>query len=128
MGVMMAIRMDAKTAKSLGLIAGTRRNKFNVAPKEDRTSDGIVFASAKEMRRYNELKLLVKSGDVLWFTRQVPFWLEGGVKYVADFVVVWVEGWHDTNVTVEDVKGYKTEGYELKKKLMAARGIEVIEV
>ena len=29
---------------------------------------------------------------------------------------------------VEDVKGFRTKEYELKKKLMAGRGIHVVEV
>jgi len=34
--------------------------------------DGIKFSSKKEAKRYNELKTLQKSGEVLFFLRQTP--------------------------------------------------------
>ena len=64
--------------------------------------DGIKFSSKKEANRYNILKLLQKSGDILFFLRQVPFHLPGGVKYVCDFLIFWANG----DVTIEDVKGF----------------------
>lgn len=51
-------------------------------------ADGTNFASCLERDYYNQLLLRWKAGDVLWFTRQVPFWLEGGVKFVVDFMVI----------------------------------------
>lgn len=75
-------------------------------------TDGISFASKKEAKRYNELLLLQKSGEVLFFLRQVPFHLAGNTKYLCDFMVFWADG----NVTIEDVKGIKTPMYILKKK------------
>lgn len=53
------------------------------------------------------------------------------IKYRADFSYRRaVKEGVDTRweVVVEDVKGYKTKEYELKKKLMAGRGIHVVEV
>jgi hypothetical protein len=85
------------------------RHKFGAKPTE---LDGIKFSSKKEAKRYRELRLLEKSGEVLFFLRQTPFHLQGGVKYVCDFMVFWTDG----NVTIEDVKGVKTPMYLLKKK------------
>ena len=87
------------------------KHKFRAIPCE---SDGIKFPSKAERRRYEELKLLRKNGDVVQFLRQVPFHLPGGVKYVADYLVFWADG----TVTVEDVKGMKTPMYIAKKKLV----------
>jgi len=85
------------------------KHKFKAKPVE---SDGIKFASKKEYKRYTELKLLQKYGEVLFFLRQTPFHLQGGVKYVCDYLVFWTNG----EVTIEDVKGFKTPIYILKKK------------
>lgn len=89
------------------------RHKFNAKPQE---LDGIKFASKAEAREYLKLKKLVESGEVLFFLRQVPFHLPGGVKYVCDFLVFWADGL----VTVVDVKGMKTPLYIAKKKMVEA--------
>ncbi len=97
------------------------KHKFRAIPTE---CDGIRFASKKEAKRYRELKLLEKSGEVLFFLRQVPFHLVANVKYVCDFMVFWV----DENVTIEDVKGVKTPMYILKKKQVEATyPVQIIE-
>lgn len=85
------------------------KHKFHAIPTE---LDGIKFASKKEAKRYKELLLLKKAGDILFFLRQVPFHLPGNVKYLCDFVIFWANG----EVTFEDVKGIKTPMYILKKK------------
>lgn len=89
------------------------RHKFKAKPQE---LDGIKFPSKKEAKRYRELKTLQELGEVLFFLRQVPFHLEAGVKYVCDFLVFWING----EVTIEDVKGIKTDMYILKKKMVEA--------
>jgi hypothetical protein len=78
--------------------------------------DGIKFASKKERKRYQELKLLKEKGDVVQFLPQIPFRLPGGVKYICDFQVFW----SDRTVSFEDVKGIKTPQYKNKKKLVEA--------
>lgn len=106
-----------------------RNKKVNV--------DGIWFDSIRESRRYGELKLLEKGGYISDLRLQVPYELipnqkvdgrvvERKVRYIADFT------YHD-NVknedVVEDAKGYFTEVYRLKKKLMMmVYGIQIKEV
>ena len=87
------------------------RHKYNAKPVEH---DGIRFDSTKEAKRYETLKLLRAAGEVLAFLRQVPFHLPGGVRYVCDFAVFWADG----SVTFEDVKGFKTESYKAKKRMV----------
>ena len=89
------------------------RHKFNAKRCE---YSGIKFASKKELKRYQELELLQKHGEVIFFLRQVPFHLSGGVKYVCDYLVFWASG----DVTIEDVKGMRTPMYKLKKKQVQA--------
>ena len=89
------------------------KHKFHAKPCE---YNGIKFASKKERKRYQELELLQSAGDIVFFIRQTPWHLPGGVKYVSDFMIFWKDG----NVTIEDVKGYKTDTYKAKKKLVEA--------
>lgn len=98
------------------------KHKFRAKPTE---TDGIKFSSKKEANRYHQLLLLQRTGEILFFLRQLPFHLPGGVKYVCDFMVFWANG----EVTIEDVKGMKTPMYIAKKKLVEATyPIEITEV
>lgn len=90
-----------------------KRDKYNRSCMEDRTADGIVFDSKKEMRFYLQLK---QDPDVLFFLRQVPFHLPAGVKYLADFLIFFKDG----SYSVVDCKGMKTAMYKLKKKQVEA--------
>lgn len=72
------------------------------------------FSSKKEARRYSELLVAQKSGELIFFLRQVPFHLQSGVRYVVDFVEFWKNG----EVLFVDVKGMKTPMYKVKKKLV----------
>ena len=80
--------------------------------------NGIVFDSAKEAKRYKELLILLKAGEIGLLELQVPYELnEGGthsLKYIADFVYMTKEGVK----IVEDAKGYRTKEYLKKKRLM----------
>jgi hypothetical protein len=91
--------------------------------------DGIRFASKKEMYRYNELKLLVKIGEIRDLKLQVKYPLVVNdvhiCDYVADFTYV---DCRFEKLVVEDVKGKKIQPYPIKKKLMlACHGIEILE-
>lgn len=92
--------------------------------------DGIWFPSQKEAHRYLELKLLERAGVIQDLRLQVPFVLlpksqyGRAVKYIADFVYT-----ENGRQVVEDAKGYRTDVYKLKKRLMAELlGIEIKEV
>src|SRR3990167_7460322 len=89
------------------------RHKFKAVQAE---RDGMKFPSKLEAKRYDELKLLQEGGQVVFFLRQVPFHLPGGVKYVCDFQVFWSDG----TVTCEDTKGMKTESFRAKKRMVEA--------
>lgn len=97
-------------------------NKYNATKT---TLDGISFHSKAEANRYAELKMLEKAGEIKDLTLQPLFELQSkfidksGVKqraitYKADFQ------YYDkryNGIVVEDVKGFKTKEYELKKKM-----------
>lgn len=98
------------------------------------TWDGIEFDSLKEARRYRELWLLKKAGEITNLQRQVRFVLipsqridgkvvERSVSYIADFVYE-----DHGEIVVEDVKGLRTREYILKRKLMLyMKGIRIKE-
>jgi hypothetical protein len=91
-----------------------KRNKYNVAPKEKRTENGIVFASQAEMMHYRYLRILMKDKIVQWVFRQVPVDLPGGIRYVADFLVIYTDG----HVELHEVKGFETAVWKQKRKLL----------
>ena len=98
------------------------KHKFNAVQVE---TDGIKFPSKKEAKRYLQLKQLQALGEIVFFLRQVPFYLSGGVKYVCDFQIFWTDG----SVTFEDVKGMKTSIYIAKKKMVEATyPIQITEI
>ena len=99
------------------------------------TKGDLVFDSKKEALRWNELLLLRKAGAISNLERQVKFVLiptqtrngkvvERECSYIADFVYT-----ENGKKVVEDVKGYRTEVYKLKRKLMLyTYGIKIKEI
>ena len=83
--------------------------------------DGITFASKKEAKRYQELKLLQKVGKIKELELQPKFPMVINCAkictYIADF------RYYDNDLkdyVVEDVKGFRTQVYSLKKRLLLA--------
>ncbi len=96
-----------------------------------RSSDGKLFDSKKEARRYSELCLLERAGEISKLRCQVVYILiptqkgERECKYIADFV--YREKGEETD-TVEDCKGKRTREYIIKRKLMLwVYGIKIKE-
>lgn len=115
------------------------------------TVDGITFDSKKEARRYRELALLEKAGQIQNLELQKVFELipaqyetferygkkgqrlkdgkrciENAVKYIADFVYI-----ENGKTVVEDTKSEatKTKDYIIKRKLMLyIHGIRIKEI
>ena len=109
------------------------RNKYN---NKKTVINGITFHSQKEGLRYIELKQMEKNKKILNLILQPKFKIVvNGMKvcsYIADFSYIKrnAKGKEDYPETIiEDVKGFKTSIYRLKKKLMkAALGIEIQEI
>lgn len=83
--------------------------------------DGYTFDSKKEAARYVELKYLETEGVITGLTLQPKYHCTVNNKkvctYVADFEYTTTA---DMKMHVEDVKGFKTDVYKLKKKLVEA--------
>ena len=102
--------------------------------------NGITFDSQKEARRYRDLSLLERAGEIESLELQKAFVLAESVKfsnedrakpalrYFADFTYTTKEGLF----IVEDVKSVQTRSlaeYRIKKHLMkSVHGIEISEV
>lgn len=96
-----------------------------------KTEDG-TFDSQHEHKRWIELKLLQRAGEIKELERQVKFELvpkqdgERAIHYVADFV--YIDNRTGEKI-VEDAKGAKTDVYIIKRKLMLYKhNIRVKEV
>lgn len=113
--------------------------------------NGIEFDSRKEAVRYQELRLLERAGKISGLRLQEKFilipsqreastevyksgpqkgrrkpgkLLEKECIYIADFCYI-----QNGETVAEDAKGYRTEVYRIKKKLMLERyGIQIREV
>ncbi len=92
------------------------------------------YASRKEAARAAELKILRDAGLITGYEEQRRFQLLPAAKelgfprpleYVSDFDYFDSDG----NSVIEDVKGFQTPVYKLKKRLMAQLlGLHVTEV
>ena len=108
--------------------------------------DGIRFDSKHEAVRFQELRLLERTGAISGLRRQVKYilipaqrepdsvgkrggkkkgkLLEKEVAYYADFVYE-----EDGKTVVEDTKGVRTKDYIIKRKLLLFNyGIQIKEV
>lgn len=103
---------------------------------DPKTGETITFDSEKERDYYLLLKDRERRGEIRYLNRQFEIEIQPAftdikgtkiraIKYKADFYFYdrSLESWR-----VIDVKGYKTEIYKLKKKLLAYRGIIIEEV
>jgi hypothetical protein len=101
------------------------RSKYNARRTE---VDGITFHSRREAKRYAELKLMERAGEIRDLILQPEYPVVVGADkhvctYIADFAYK-----HGARLMVEDCKGFRTPTYRLKKKLVEALyGIEITE-
>lgn len=100
------------------------------------TYQGETFDSKKEFEYYLLLKDREKRGEIIDLQRQVPLEIQPGfimpdgkkirpITYLADFVYTDAK---TLERKVIDVKGFRTEIYNLKKKLLAYQGVFIEEV
>lgn len=113
----------------------TKQNKYH---SKKVVVDGITFDSKKEARRWSELLLLQRAGEINGLERQKKYILipsqkingkcvERECAYIADFVYNTKDG----KTIVEDTKSKATQTpvYIVKRKLMLqVYGIQIKEV
>jgi hypothetical protein len=100
------------------MIARPTYRKYRNVPTE---IDGIKFASKREAKRYCELKLLEKAGEIkdLRLQPRYPLTVNGlhVCTYVADFEYSWTAL---PSTVTEDAKGVRTRDFINKAKLFHA--------
>lgn len=94
---------------------------------------GMTFDSKKERDYYVILEMMLKNKQITDLKTQVKFELQPSFKfngktirsinYIADFTYV-----KDEKLIIVDTKGYRTEVYKLKKKLMQYKGYDIEEI
>lgn len=133
------VELPGKLAARPVRMAPARRSKYRAVKS---TVDGVTFHSQAEARRYSELKLLERAGEIRTLVLQPRFpleaWTNGRIahggevlgQYVADFrYEVFSRGLGRWRVVVEDVKGFSTPLYKWKKRHVEAQyGITVVEI
>jgi hypothetical protein len=107
----------------------TKKEKKDKYRSNKTTVDGIEFHSRKEATRYSQLRLLLKCGEIGLLRMQVPYELNPGgshsLKYIADFVYIISSTGQEI---VEDAKGFRTQEYIKKRRLMKkVHGISIKE-
>lgn len=97
--------------------------------------ESVSFDSKKEAKRFDELLILAKQGIIKGLVLQpefeiIPTVRHNGktlckIKYIADFKYK-----QDDKTIIEDVKGFKTDVYNLKKRLFLLQNpdLEFMEV
>ena len=117
----MSWKVQAKTPK--------KRSKYNAKGSYYKE---MYFPSKKELKRYQDLEYLERSGEIKDLKRQVRYKIieaAGPHKekfYVADHVYVNCKTGKEV---VEDVKGVITDVYRLKRQLMLiVHGIKIKEM
>lgn len=103
-----------------------KKSKYNNTKTE---VDGITFDSIREAKRYKDLLILQKLGEIAFLKLQVPYELNPGgthsLVYIADFVYMEVKSGESV---VEDSKGARTAVYRKKRRLMKkVHGITIKE-
>ena len=98
------------------------------------TIDDIMFDSKAESRRYCELKLLEKAGEIKDLELQPKFVLQEAftrkdgkkfrpITYKADFRYYDLTAGHEV---IEDVKGHITQQFRLRQKMFECRYPDLI--
>lgn len=111
------MRIRDQVAKKLGEFA-PKKHKYGAVKTE---AGGYKFASKREANRYLELKMMEHAGLIADLELQPEFPIEIDeipiCVYKADYAYFFLE----TGVrVVEDVKGFQTAEYKLKKRLVEA--------
>jgi hypothetical protein len=118
-----------------------RASKQPIPMSKYRNKPTNGYASKREAKRAQELKLLQTARKIFQLREQVKFTLipkqegERECAYIADFTYQEPTSFEpdgtiaETDMVVEDVKGMKTAVYKIKRKLMLhVHGVRIREV
>lgn len=129
----MTARVPSSLARVGTMKAAKKAGRFPVSSVENRTVDGIVFDSAKEARRYAELKILQRAGKIADLTPQVALDVNIDGKHYCRFTVDFsYREPASADFIYEEVKSSgtaKDSAYRLRRKAAELfHGIQIREV
>jgi hypothetical protein len=118
-------KLASQRTKSAVPVKASGRSKYRAQKTK---VDDILFDSKKEAAHYHELRLLERIGKITNLELQPEYSLSINDKhcftYKPDFQFM-----ENGELVIQDVKGFKTPVYRLKKKLIeAAYGIRIVEI
>ena len=125
--------MNLTASEARALLAKPKPSKYR---NRKTVVDGIAFDSAKEAKRWCELLLLERAGEIRNLRRQTKYRLDVNGKFIGHYKDDFSYDKDDKRLVicwriVEDVKSKatRTPVYRLKKRLMlACHAITVTEV
>ena len=94
-----------------------KRHKFHAVRTE---VDGITFSSKKEAKRYQELLLLKRAGEISGLQIQPRFSIDIDGKHICNVVLDFSYQNKNGAFVYEDTKGLDTPISKLKRKLVEA--------
>jgi hypothetical protein len=131
-------RLQAKARKAP--VAAPDGPKASSAHQKYRNRPTGGYASRKEAKRAQELRLMQQAGEISDLMEQVSYeiipkqyfggkLIERECRYVADFVYQVISlASNIPEIVVEDCKGMRTPDYKIKRKLMLkVHGIRILE-
>lgn len=90
--------------------------------------DGKRFDSKHEAEVYEALMLRHRAGEIRVVMRQVPFDLPGGIRYIADFGVVYADGRFEVLDAKSEATRKNRTYINKKKQIKSMWGLEIREV
>ena len=111
--------------------ANPRSKPVNKHGNKKVTIDGNVFDSKMEGKRYRELKLLERAGEIFDLELQPKYRLQDAFKYdgttyrsinyTPDFRYM-----KDGKIVVEEVKGFADTSYKIRKRLFLYQNPDIL--
>ena len=82
--------------------------------------NGRVYHSIKEANYAAELDLLIKAGEVSEWTPQFKIDLKANGRHICTYIPDFLVTLPDGSQELHEVKGYMTETYRIKRKILEA--------
>jgi hypothetical protein len=101
----------------MGFVSRPRLGKYN---SKSAVYKGHLYHSLKEARYASELDIRVRAGELKEWRRQVHIPLKIGPVKICTYIVDFVEVFPDGHERYVEIKGYETDVYKLKAKLLKA--------
>ena len=114
------LRKRITPAEAVALLTPRRGRIRNVAPVEDRTYSGRVYHSKAEAKYAFELDMLKVAGKIKGWEPQIPVPIVVNGHKICSLIIDFRVQELDGTFTYYELKGWVSEIWRLKRKLLAA--------